>query len=516
LLTGLPDGFHNITLWVNDTAGNTNQSARYWTRDTAPPSISNVTSSASGTAADVSWTTNMTSNSTVFYGTNSSSLEYNATNSTFSVNHSVALSGLTVNTLYYYNATSCNYAGNCAISGTYNFTITVTSSCNESWSCMLWSTCAGGIQHRTCTDANACNTTVYRPAENQSCVAGSGGSGGGGGLIEPETQPSAEHLWLEIIPGSETPMQINRTGLDVLEIRLLVRVTAEGVSMKVTRLEKKPSSITNDPAPAGSVYQYISIDTKNIVNEKIDRARIKFKVSRKWLSDSGADKSMIILKRYVNSWEPLVTIMLYEDDENVYYEAVTTGFSYFAITAERPAACAADARRCEGSSLQQCSPDRSEWNTIETCLEGCDSEALACISSPQPQPVNGMICAPLETRCEGFAVNICSPEGTGWSVYEFCRYGCYEGVCIEEIDWLSLATRYRLLIGPGITAVLAVVLLVAVGVLLWHHHEKERKFMETFRPGYKHPGHHEEKSRKSFSHAIKPKKALRHKKKRSK
>jgi len=41
--------------------------------------------------------------------------------------------------------------------------------CTENWTCGNWSACSGGTQTRTCTDANACGTTINRPALSQSC-----------------------------------------------------------------------------------------------------------------------------------------------------------------------------------------------------------------------------------------------------------------------------------------------------------------------------------------------------------
>ncbi len=43
------------------------------------------------------------------------------------------------------------------------------SSCTESWTCGSWSACSNNTQTRSCTDANACGTTVTRPATSQSC-----------------------------------------------------------------------------------------------------------------------------------------------------------------------------------------------------------------------------------------------------------------------------------------------------------------------------------------------------------
>jgi len=43
-------------------------------------------------------------------------------------------------------------------------------SCIENWQCTEWSQCSGGTQTRTCTDLNACGTTVNKPIESQSCT----------------------------------------------------------------------------------------------------------------------------------------------------------------------------------------------------------------------------------------------------------------------------------------------------------------------------------------------------------
>ncbi|MFA6074116.1 MAG: hypothetical protein WC758_08415 [Candidatus Woesearchaeota archaeon] len=41
--------------------------------------------------------------------------------------------------------------------------------CVESWTCGAWTTCSGNTQTRTCTDANACGTTINKPATSQTC-----------------------------------------------------------------------------------------------------------------------------------------------------------------------------------------------------------------------------------------------------------------------------------------------------------------------------------------------------------
>ena len=40
--------------------------------------------------------------------------------------------------------------------------------------------------------------------------------------------------------------------------------------------------------------------------------------------------------------------------------------------------CTANSKRCLGSSLQRCSLDGSEWTTVSSCSNGCDSVSLSC------------------------------------------------------------------------------------------------------------------------------------------
>ncbi|MEO8289285.1 MAG: N,N-dimethylformamidase beta subunit family domain-containing protein, partial [Chloroflexota bacterium] len=81
--------------------------------DTTPPAISAVSVvPGSGGTATVGWTTDEASNSRVDYGTSAGSLNLNAADSALVTNHSIVLSGLNVNTTYYYRVTSADAASN--------------------------------------------------------------------------------------------------------------------------------------------------------------------------------------------------------------------------------------------------------------------------------------------------------------------------------------------------------------------------------------------------------------------
>ncbi len=114
-------GSNNITVAVNDTANNINSSQVFFILDSTPPGIENVTSATTNESAEIRWDTSEISNGTINYGT-TAALESTMSNSTIALSHFVNITGLTNNTFYYYNVTSCDIYGNCNTSGVYNFT----------------------------------------------------------------------------------------------------------------------------------------------------------------------------------------------------------------------------------------------------------------------------------------------------------------------------------------------------------------------------------------------------------
>lgn len=90
--------------------------------DQTPPVLLNLTAhSLTSSSVIISWETDEAANATLAYGT-SLSLDTVVTNSSLGSNHSFALTGLLENTLYYYQATSCDASGNCHTSSIYNVT----------------------------------------------------------------------------------------------------------------------------------------------------------------------------------------------------------------------------------------------------------------------------------------------------------------------------------------------------------------------------------------------------------
>ena len=109
----------------------------------------------------------------------------------------------------------------------------------------------------------------------------------------------------------------------------------ESVKVMVTKLVSKPSSVS--PTPEGGVYRYIEVNAPKLEG-KIKEAKIQFEVTQQWLTDNDYAAEDIILMRFANSkWNTLTTSKLSETGAKAYYEAVSPGFSYFAVTAQKEA-----------------------------------------------------------------------------------------------------------------------------------------------------------------------------------
>ena len=120
-LTGLAAGTYYYRVTSADTAGNSTTDPvtasaprSFVIADTVAPTISAVDATGSGTTATVTWATNESASTSVSYGT-TTSLGTTKTG-TAGTSHSVALTGLTPNTRYYYRVTSADASGNSATS----------------------------------------------------------------------------------------------------------------------------------------------------------------------------------------------------------------------------------------------------------------------------------------------------------------------------------------------------------------------------------------------------------------
>jgi PGF-pre-PGF domain-containing protein len=115
----------------------------------------------------------------------------------------------------------------------------------------------------------------------------------------------------------------------ITQIAVSVVREVENVILKIRQLKDKPEEIS---APEGIVHAYLEILAEKLSNADISTATITFKVERSWIENQNIDETTITLYRYhAGEWQPLTTEKSWDDEEYIYFTAVTPGFSVFAI-----------------------------------------------------------------------------------------------------------------------------------------------------------------------------------------
>ena len=162
-----------------------------------------------------------------------------------------------------------------------------------------------------------------------------GGGGGGGGSPEPASNVRKKELAQQFVTNG------NR-----IRFELMQRATSVGyvefdakksVGKTTTIIEELKSRSTLTPTePEGEVYSYLNIWVGNggfATPKNIEGAVVGFRVSREWITENNVDADSIILQHFSeNRWNLLQTAKVGEDEEYMYFEAETLGFSPFAIT----------------------------------------------------------------------------------------------------------------------------------------------------------------------------------------
>ncbi|HLC67783.1 MAG TPA: PGF-pre-PGF domain-containing protein, partial [archaeon] len=206
--------------------------------------------------------------------------------------------------------------------------------CTDSYCCN--SACGGASED--CNVAGSIGTCTSTASSGGGSSGGGGGSsgGGGGGGGSSGSAPGHSQVFTKITPGAASIMKINNASIGLKQIIIEVINPAQNVKITVIKLDGKPASVTQEAT--GTVYQWLNISKENLSNSNIKSAKIRFNVTKSWLTSNGFSASDIVLKRFTTIWENLQTVQVGESSSEVEYESTTPGFSIFAITGEKVAA----------------------------------------------------------------------------------------------------------------------------------------------------------------------------------
>ncbi|WP_321431009.1 PGF-pre-PGF domain-containing protein [uncultured Methanolobus sp.] len=190
------------------------------------------------------------------------------------------------------------------------------------------------------TTENTQVTITGTPASSSTetaSAAGSGGGGGGGG----DTGESAENIELKevnklyITGNTDVTYTFDNSNNPVKAIRYTSLKNAGFISSTIEIL--KDVSTTVSEKPEGLIYRNINIwigKAGYATESNMEDMKISFAVLKKWVQVNDVEISDIRLNRYHDDrWQVLEAEMTGEDDDFYFFEAITPGFSPFAITA---------------------------------------------------------------------------------------------------------------------------------------------------------------------------------------
>lgn len=269
--------------------------------DTNPPAISSIQiSSLTTSSATISWTTDVSSDSSVEYGTTSSYGSSSSYNPSMTLFHSASITGLSPATAYHFRIVSADSNGLLGYSGDQTF------------------------------------TTSSLPVQNSSGSGGGGGGGGSGGAgsSAPPAPASNSSVPIDSVTLVATPSANYPAVLELpssFPVRTITLRTTEPITVT---LQIKNTQTLSVPAPGGIVYKYIKIDSDT---ERFQSVEMEFPVPISWMNDNSMVPEDIRLVRYTDRWQRMNITDVRQNSTDYIFKAVTPGFSVYAITGDKSA-----------------------------------------------------------------------------------------------------------------------------------------------------------------------------------
>jgi methanogen extracellular protein (TIGR04279 family)/PGF-pre-PGF domain-containing protein len=168
---------------------------------------------------------------------------------------------------------------------------------------------------------------------------GSGGSSSGS-MSSPESSKNIKSKEISeqfISNGKIIRFDFPKKATPIVYIEFKAKKSVGKTKTIVEELTGKSSLTPNEPT--GEIYNHINIWVGNngFANaNSIENATVGFKVSKDWINGNHIKVDSVVLQHFANKkWEPLPTKKINEDTGYVYFEAKTSSFSPFAISAEK-------------------------------------------------------------------------------------------------------------------------------------------------------------------------------------
>lgn len=169
-------------------------------------------------------------------------------------------------------------------------------------------------------------------------TGGSGGSGGAASVEDFANMATKDVAKVYLRMDANATYQFGREGNPVLSISFY-SLRNSGETVSTVEVLNNRSKLVNS-TPEGVIYHYVNMWVGKAgfaTPSNIKDAHVTFKVNASWMQQAGVNPEDIKLQRYNGTaWEVLPTEIVSNAADYVIFESQTSGFSPFAITAEKP------------------------------------------------------------------------------------------------------------------------------------------------------------------------------------
>ncbi len=320
--TGLSVGTHTVSFSVQDNNGawsavvssslNVSEAPVQTGNDSAPVLVSVSPTSGSTLAAGTS-----SVNINFSYSDNETGIDTSSVVFIFNYVDVTANGNTTIaNTSAQYNATGLS-------GGSYNASVYVVDTAGNS-----------ATFNTNFTIAEKSSSSSSSTSRSSSSSSGGGGGGTTGEAYANIAVKEVESIF--VIKDSHFSYEFTDEGNAISSVEF-DSLKNSGSIQTIIEVVKDRSSFAKTDVP-GQVYQQMNIwvgKTGFVRPENVENLLITFKVEKSWLTENNIETDTVMLYRYADSsWDKLSTTVTGEDDEYVYFESETPGFSPFAITSE--------------------------------------------------------------------------------------------------------------------------------------------------------------------------------------
>lgn len=165
-----------------------------------------------------------------------------------------------------------------------------------------------------------------------------GGGGGGAGSVEDFANVAAKDVAREYLRmNTNATYEFSREGDPILSVSFYSLKNSGEITSTIEVLNNR-SKLVNS-TPGGSIYKYANIWVGKAgfaTASNIKDAQVKFKVSSSWIKETDVKPEDVRLQVYTgNVWQVLPTTIDNITASDVIFEAETTAFGPFAITAQK-------------------------------------------------------------------------------------------------------------------------------------------------------------------------------------